>query len=276
MDPEGRLLKDTITGLSTDTTFHYVQNESFELNFMEFFAVSNMSDPGILEWKRPLRNHPSETQANRKQGITAYRSAIDEKIQNRNSVLQALLIDQYDHNNVDFNNASYSSSELLLQLHITISLKLACQSSSIHSKKIRIDVKKKKSCGPPRYQHHSKYSVVIKALEMKLIDEAILQDVIVQGVSGRLLHIQVGPKMVFVGFSEMSFVDGTSISKSTKKKTIRHRTKFSGITLLMHCTDGSLEKLGAASQIEANSFCATLGGKVWRRIRVMVKSSYQG
>ncbi|CAL2039095.1 unnamed protein product [Caenorhabditis brenneri] len=43
MDPEGRLLKDTITGLSTDTTLHYVQNESFKLNFMEFFAVSNMS-----------------------------------------------------------------------------------------------------------------------------------------------------------------------------------------------------------------------------------------
>ncbi|EGT57399.1 hypothetical protein CAEBREN_17744 [Caenorhabditis brenneri] len=43
MDPEGRLLKDTITGLSTDTTLHYVQNESFNLNFMEFFAVSNMS-----------------------------------------------------------------------------------------------------------------------------------------------------------------------------------------------------------------------------------------
>ncbi|EGT57336.1 hypothetical protein CAEBREN_00877 [Caenorhabditis brenneri] len=110
MDPKGHLLKDAITGLSTDTTLHYVQNESFELNFMDFFAVSNMPNPEILEWKRPLRNHPSETQANRKQGITTYRSAIDARIQNRNPesnlVLQALLIDQYDYNNVDFNNAN--------------------------------------------------------------------------------------------------------------------------------------------------------------------------
>ncbi|CAL2039087.1 unnamed protein product [Caenorhabditis brenneri] len=115
MDPEGRLLKDTITGLSTDTTLHYVQNESFKLNFMEFFAVSSELNPGILEWKRPLRNHRSEVQASRKQRITAYRSAIDEKIQNRNpdsnSALQALLIDQYDHNNVDFNNANYFPPE---------------------------------------------------------------------------------------------------------------------------------------------------------------------
>ncbi|CAL2039094.1 unnamed protein product [Caenorhabditis brenneri] len=96
MDLEGRLLKDTITGLSTDTTLHYVQNESFKLNFMEFFAVSN-TNPGILKWKRPLRYHPSEVQASRKQRITDYKSAIKARIQNQDpeSNLDFLIISNF-------------------------------------------------------------------------------------------------------------------------------------------------------------------------------------